>query len=522
MKQNFIKAQVIVVLLMVTSAITMADPLPASEDSRSSVITIKSAILGEEVPVSIYLPADYHQSERRYPTIYILEDDLYNRAMTGVIDTRARLGSSPEMIVIGLGTPDRWRDFTPTRAGVPGQEVIPSSGGGEKHRSFLVKELIPRIEDKFRTRPFRMIFGHSIAGLHAVTTIFGEPGLFGACIATSPSLWWDGETATETAGKVLASRSESPRCIFIASGNEDETMQAPIRRFGEMLSKSAERDLRWKIASFPSADHQEVPLAAFNEALGFVFEGWALPADVSASGPEAVEAHYEGLSKRFGYKLDIPENVLNRLGYIAMNAGDLDGAISIFRRNVRTYPKSANVHDSLGEALLKKGETADALAQYFRALDLDPGNERIASIVERLSRETSPEAAACLAEVEGLHAFFREWYRGDIENSEDDFSRLAGAIAGDFTLILSNGIAVDRDQLLTMMRSEYGTKKDMVMRVQNFRFILSAADTYLMTYEEYGKAGGHEKVARITAVMRRSKKAPGGLEWVHLHESDLR
>ena len=67
-------------------------------DSRSGAMTIQSAILEEAVPVSIYLPAGYRQSGRRYPTLYILEDDLYHRAMTGVIDTRTRLGAIPEMI----------------------------------------------------------------------------------------------------------------------------------------------------------------------------------------------------------------------------------------------------------------------------------------------------------------------------------------------------------------------------------------------------------------------------------------
>ena len=48
-----------------------------------------------------------------------------------------------------------------------------------------------------------------------------------------------------------------------------------------------------------------------------------------------------------------------------------DNAIAQFRKYVEVAPKDADSHDSLGEALLAKGSTDEALASYLKALSVD-------------------------------------------------------------------------------------------------------------------------------------------------------
>lgn len=63
---------------------------------------------------------------------------------------------------------------------------------------------------------------------------------------------------------------------------------------------------------------------------------------------------------------------VNALGYQYLGDRQVDRAIALFRQNVRDYPRSWNVYDSLGEALALKGEKREALAMYQKALDLAP------------------------------------------------------------------------------------------------------------------------------------------------------
>jgi Flp pilus assembly protein TadD len=59
-------------------------------------------------------------------------------------------------------------------------------------------------------------------------------------------------------------------------------------------------------------------------------------------------------------------------------------AIDIFRLNVRAFPTSGNVYDSLGEAYLAQGDTVRARANYRQSLELDPNNSNVADILRRI------------------------------------------------------------------------------------------------------------------------------------------
>ncbi len=58
---------------------------------------------------------------------------------------------------------------------------------------------------------------------------------------------------------------------------------------------------------------------------------------------------------------------MNAAGYRALASDDLERAIAIFRFNVTLYPDSANVYDSLGEALENAGRLEEAHASYATA-----------------------------------------------------------------------------------------------------------------------------------------------------------
>lgn len=79
---------------------------------------------------------------------------------------------------------------------------------------------------------------------------------------------------------------------------------------------------------------------------------------------------------------------INAYGYELMGAGKVDEAIAMFRKNVADHPGSWNSYDSLGEALAQKGQTADAVAQYTKALQMvgdDTNKKRITGILAKLA-----------------------------------------------------------------------------------------------------------------------------------------
>jgi tetratricopeptide (TPR) repeat protein len=77
---------------------------------------------------------------------------------------------------------------------------------------------------------------------------------------------------------------------------------------------------------------------------------------------------------------------VNAVAYQLMGQGKMDEAMTLFRKNVKDYPRSWNVYDSLGEALAKQGNKKEALANYQKALSLAPEAQkaRITGIIAGL------------------------------------------------------------------------------------------------------------------------------------------
>jgi tetratricopeptide (TPR) repeat protein len=69
------------------------------------------------------------------------------------------------------------------------------------------------------------------------------------------------------------------------------------------------------------------------------------------------------------------ERSINSAGYALMADGKVKEAIELFKMNVQLYPQSWNVYDSLGEAYANAGETALAVQNYEKSLQLNPKND---------------------------------------------------------------------------------------------------------------------------------------------------
>lgn len=78
---------------------------------------------------------------------------------------------------------------------------------------------------------------------------------------------------------------------------------------------------------------------------------------------------------------------MNLVGYTYLNAGKKKEAIDIFKKNVKAYPDSWNVFDSLGEVYAANGDNKQAIENYSKALSMvkdAPNKQRISDIIQKL------------------------------------------------------------------------------------------------------------------------------------------
>jgi len=66
---------------------------------------------------------------------------------------------------------------------------------------------------------------------------------------------------------------------------------------------------------------------------------------------------------------------LNTAGYVLLTSKKIPEAIEIFKLNVKLFPDSWNVYDSLGEAYAAAGDTKEAIENYEKSIQLNPKSD---------------------------------------------------------------------------------------------------------------------------------------------------
>lgn len=153
---------------------------------------IESKLLGEMVNFSVYLPPDYSSSSKSYPVTFVLHGYTDNETawvQFGEIDRQCNNaianGEIPPMILIMPDAKVTW--------------YVNDAEGKIPYEDFFIKELIPHVDQTYRTRgtkEFRGITGLSMGGYGSLLYAMKYPELFAAAAPLSAAIYTE-ETVTK-------------------------------------------------------------------------------------------------------------------------------------------------------------------------------------------------------------------------------------------------------------------------------------------------------------------------------------
>jgi predicted alpha/beta superfamily hydrolase len=172
---------------------------------------VRSSHLEHARDVWVWLPPGYDASRReRYPVLYAHDgNNLFDprSAFLGrewrldeVADELIRAGQLPRIVIVGVGnSPARLDEYTWVRGTAQGQTA---GGRGAAYARFLVEELKPAIDRRYRTKTTpadTAVMGSSLGGLISLYLGIHHRGTFGRLGIVSPSVWWADRAALQHA-----------------------------------------------------------------------------------------------------------------------------------------------------------------------------------------------------------------------------------------------------------------------------------------------------------------------------------
>ncbi|AYN67350.1 alpha/beta hydrolase [Euzebyella marina] len=378
---NILTFLFIVGLLTVKSYGQLARKIEMTDDNRllglGTQHIIKSDILNEERPIVISLPHGYEETQFNYPVLYLL-DGLQNIKHTvGTVEHLTESGLIPSIIVVGIESLDRNRDLTPSQAGQGihggvGNKGISQSGGAPVFLEFLKEELIPFVDDNYRTHPYRIIEGHSLGGLFSVYAFMESPDLFDAFIIEAPALWWNGEEMTEQAKTFFQSDGSLNKTVYFGIGGGDGWgMREELIRYVEVVKQKTPKNFRWLHEEVGDEGHMASRMLLNYNGLKFLFSDLKISDDlVNNFSEESFQNSEQQLLNKYGETARRPaEDYFTLVSALVDNEND-KGAITVLKRATEAYPVYVGLLTYLAQLYEKINQKNKAIDTYLLGVEV--------------------------------------------------------------------------------------------------------------------------------------------------------
>lgn len=325
------------------------------------ISSLQSKVLDKTIPLSIHLPENYDSSKKTYPVLYMLGSDYRARfaMLASTLDYMGE-GQIPEMILIGIDLPEGNRILLPTRENQ--DTTIP-----DNYINFFETELLPHVDNKYRTAPFKVLFGASNSAFFSVYTLLNNPLLFNGYFASSPSLSIiPEELQQKIKSGPLKTLSENRFLHIIYS--DDEGLTDHVSEFTRVLTDHKPENFTYKVDELVNQGH--VPAMDFTQFLVALYPDFNPYENLNTL--DKVTQHFEMLSKRYGYEILPPISVIFNLGLdMIYDEKNLVAAEKTFQYSLQVYPENKKSYMGMGIVRRDQGQLESAKVMFEKALAID-------------------------------------------------------------------------------------------------------------------------------------------------------
>jgi tetratricopeptide (TPR) repeat protein len=160
---------------------------------------------------------------------------------------------------------------------------------------------------------------------------------------------------------------------------------------------------------YENETHNTVPLISEYDGLRFIFDFYLLDAtekdftDSTDSIASKLKTHYANVTEKMGYMNAAPEAFINYFAYEALSKQYFTKAKALFELNIEWYPESSNVYDSYADYYLAQKDTANAVTNYQKVLQIKDNTETRSKLNALTNKGTIKSATVDLQKYAGVY-----------------------------------------------------------------------------------------------------------------------
>lgn len=343
--------------------------------SQKTTESFQSNKLGEKREITIGLPPSYEKnSGKKYPILILLDGDYLFDPFYGALNYGAYWDDLPETIIIGIS--QNKKDERTDDCDYDDENGLPA-GKGARFFEFIGGELLPYLEKKYRTAPFRIIAGHDTTAGYLNFFLFKESPLFNAYISMSPEL------APEMEVRIPEKLAEFKQPIFyyLSSADGDiKKMRERVQNLDTNIKPVTNPSLNYQYDLFKGASHYSLVLHSIPNALYQFFDSYK-PISSSEFAEKIVilpsgyvdylSTKYEILSKNLGLNVPVRVNDFKAIEAAILKNKAYDELEKLAVIANENYPKSMLGEYELGLMYEKIGDSKRAAKRYQNASQME-------------------------------------------------------------------------------------------------------------------------------------------------------
>lgn len=327
---------------------------------------IESLKLGEKRQLKIQLPRNYDSNtDKYYPVIVVMDGDYLFEPVAGNVDFYSYWEEMPDVIVVGI-LQDYTRDNDTFYDDV---NYLPSESGAAFFE-FIGLELMPYLDEQYRTANFRIAVGHDLTANFMNYYLMKEPTLFQGYVSISPDL------APLMDERLVDRLGVAKQKIFyyLATASDDiKVLREPIIALDNQLKAIGNPNVKYYFDNFDGATHYSLVGRAIPKAMENIFSIYRPISkkeykETLLNLPGSLYTYlvdkYATVKELFGLEDKIRINDFVAISTAMEKRNDWEGMEQLGKLARSQYPETMLGNYYLALALEKTGENKKAMRTY--------------------------------------------------------------------------------------------------------------------------------------------------------------